>query len=103
MGSGRGRPAGAGWLTLQSFSLLPPREAPLLHGPPRPSGPSLFGVHGALTSPCPCPCAPLAAPPRMRAAYDKRKYMWKLLYTHMLGYDTDFGHKQAMDLIAAPG
>jgi len=38
-----------------------------------------------------------------RAAYDKRKYMWKLLYTRMLGYDVDFGQKQAMDLIAAPG
>jgi AP-2 complex subunit alpha len=37
------------------------------------------------------------------ADYDKRKYMWKLLYTRMLGYDVDFGHKQAMDLIAAPG
>lgn len=35
--------------------------------------------------------------------YDKKKYMWKLLYTRMLGYDVDFGHKQAMDLIAAPG
>lgn len=34
-------------------------------------------------------------------AYDKRKYMWKLLYTRMLGYEVDFGHKQAMDLIAA--
>ncbi|GAB4815001.1 hypothetical protein N2152v2_002047 [Parachlorella kessleri] len=37
------------------------------------------------------------------ADYDKRKYMWKLLYTRMLGYDVDFGHKQAMDLIAATG
>uniref|UniRef100_A0A1D2AG34 AP-2 complex subunit alpha n=2 Tax=Auxenochlorella protothecoides TaxID=3075 RepID=A0A1D2AG34_AUXPR len=37
------------------------------------------------------------------SAYDKRKYMWKLLYTHMLGYNVEFGHKQAMDLIAAPG
>ena len=27
--------------------------------------------------------------------------MWKLLYTRMLGYEVDFGHKQAMDLIAA--
>ncbi|KDD73994.1 adaptin, partial [Helicosporidium sp. ATCC 50920] len=35
--------------------------------------------------------------------YDKRKYMWKLLYTHMLGYEVDFGHKQAMDLIASSG
>lgn len=26
--------------------------------------------------------------------------MWKLLYTRLLGYDVDFGHRQAMDLIA---
>lgn len=38
---------------------------------------------------------------KVLSAYDKRKYMWKLLYTRMLGYDVDFGHKQAMDLIAA--
>lgn len=37
------------------------------------------------------------------AAYDKRKYMWKLLYTRLLGYDVDFGVKNASDLIAAPG
>jgi hypothetical protein len=36
-------------------------------------------------------------------AYDKRKYMWKLLYTKMLGYDVDFGQKQSMDLIASNG
>lgn len=36
-------------------------------------------------------------------AYDKRKYMWKLLYTQMMGYEVDFGHKQAMDLLAASG
>jgi hypothetical protein len=29
--------------------------------------------------------------------------MWKLLYTRMLGYDVEFGQKQAMDLIAATG
>ena len=29
--------------------------------------------------------------------------MWKLLYTRMLGYDVEFGQKQAMDLIAASG
>lgn len=49
------------------------------------------------------PAGPLPAHAMPRAAYDKRKYMWKLLYTHMLGYDVDFGHKQAMDLIAATG
>lgn len=48
-------------------------------------------------------CALTSGPPMPHAAYDKRKYMWKLLYTHMLGYDVDFGHKQAMDLIASPG
>ena len=37
------------------------------------------------------------------AAYDKRKYMWKLLYTRLLGYDVDFGVKNASDLIAAAG
>lgn len=36
-------------------------------------------------------------------AYDKRKYMWKLLYTRLLGYDVDFGVKNASDLIAASG
>lgn len=31
--------------------------------------------------------------------YDKKKYVWKLLYIYMLGYDVEFGHKQAADLI----
>jgi len=34
--------------------------------------------------------------------YDKKKYVWKLLYIHMLGYDVEFGHRQAADLLAAP-
>lgn len=29
--------------------------------------------------------------------------MWKLLYTKMLGYDVEFGQRQAMDLIASAG
>ena len=33
--------------------------------------------------------------------YDKKKYVWKLLYVYMLGYPVEFGHKQASDLIAA--
>ena len=33
------------------------------------------------------------------AEYDKKKYVWKLLYIYMLGYDVEFGHKQAADLI----
>ena len=51
---------------------------------------------------CHCPLRSLLTP-APRAAYDKRKYMWKLLYTRMLGYDVEFGQKQAMDLIAATG
>ena len=35
------------------------------------------------------------------SSYDRRKYMWKLLYTRMLGYDVEFGHRQAMDLMAS--
>jgi AP-2 complex subunit alpha len=35
------------------------------------------------------------------AEYDKKKYVWKLLYIYMLGYDVEFGHKQAADLIPA--
>eukprot|EP00879_Flechtneria_rotunda_P008959 GHRR01009380.1.p1 GENE.GHRR01009380.1~~GHRR01009380.1.p1 ORF type:complete len:1159 (+),score=411.60 GHRR01009380.1:174-3479(+) len=34
-------------------------------------------------------------------AYDRKKYIWKLLYIYMLGYDVEFGHKQACDLIPA--
>jgi hypothetical protein len=33
------------------------------------------------------------------AAYDRKKYTWKLLYSHMMGFEVDFGHKQAADLI----
>jgi len=36
-----------------------------------------------------------------RAEYDKKKYVWKLLYIYMLGYEVEFGHKQAADLIPA--
>lgn len=35
------------------------------------------------------------------AGYDRKKYVWKLLYIYMLGYDVEFGHKQACDLIPA--
>ena len=33
---------------------------------------------------------------------DKKKYMWKLLYTQVLGYEVDFGFEQAIQLIASP-
>ena len=39
--------------------------------------------------------------PMLLAEYDKKKYVWKLLYVYMLGYPVEFGHKQASDLIAA--
>ena len=31
--------------------------------------------------------------------YDRRKYIWKLIYAHILGYDVDFGHEVAVSLI----
>lgn len=34
--------------------------------------------------------------------YDKKKYVWKLLYAYMLGYDIDFGHIQAVELCSSP-
>lgn len=45
---------------------------------------------GVLKSPA------LNFPPR--SGYDRRKYVWKLLYIYMLGYDIEFGHKQARAL-----
>ncbi|XP_010520400.1 PREDICTED: AP-2 complex subunit alpha-2 isoform X2 [Tarenaya hassleriana] len=34
--------------------------------------------------------------------YKKKKYVWKMLYIHMLGYDVDFGHVEAVSLLSAP-
>lgn len=34
-------------------------------------------------------------------AYGKKKYMWKLLYIYMLGYEVDIGHVEAMQLLAS--
>ena len=34
--------------------------------------------------------------------YDKKKHVWKLMYMHILGYDVDFGHVEALNLINAP-
>jgi len=31
--------------------------------------------------------------------YDRKKYVWKLIYTHILGYDVNFGHDVAVSLI----
>lgn len=40
--------------------------------------------------------------PCLLPGYDKRKYVWKLLYIYMMGYKIEFGHKQACDLIPKP-
>jgi len=34
--------------------------------------------------------------------YEKKKYVWKVLYIYMLGYDVDFGHMETLSLISAP-
>lgn len=36
------------------------------------------------------------------SGYDKKKYVWKLLYAYMLGYEIDFGHIQAVELCSSP-
>ena len=30
------------------------------------------------------------------------RYVWKLLYIYMLGYDVEFGHMEAVGLISSP-
>lgn len=32
-------------------------------------------------------------------SYQRKKYVWKLVYIHVLGYDVDFGHAEVMALI----
>ncbi|KAE8660368.1 AP-2 complex subunit alpha-2 [Hibiscus syriacus] len=34
--------------------------------------------------------------------YDQKKYVWKMLFIYMLGYDVDFDHMEAVSLISAP-
>jgi len=34
-------------------------------------------------------------------AYNKRKYIWKLVYIYMLGYEVDFGHMEVISLITS--
>ncbi|KAG0560112.1 hypothetical protein KC19_10G155200 [Ceratodon purpureus] len=36
------------------------------------------------------------------ALHEKKKYVWKMLYIYMLGYDVDFGHMETVSLISAP-
>ncbi|KAA0177391.1 hypothetical protein FNF27_01169 [Cafeteria roenbergensis] len=35
--------------------------------------------------------------------YDRRKYVWKMMYTSMLGYEVDFGLSEVLNLIQFPG
>jgi AP-2 complex subunit alpha len=32
-------------------------------------------------------------------SYHKKKYVWKLVYIFVLGYDVDFGHQVAINLM----
>ncbi len=34
--------------------------------------------------------------------YDKKKYVWKLVYINMMGYDIDFGHMEMISLVSSP-
>jgi len=38
---------------------------------------------------------------RALTAYERKKYVLKLLYIYMLGYNVDFGHTEALKLISA--
>jgi len=33
------------------------------------------------------------------SSYQRKKYVWKLVYIHVLGYDVDFGHAEVMVLV----
>lgn len=33
--------------------------------------------------------------------YNRKKYVWKILYMYMLGYEVDFGHMEAVNLISS--
>jgi AP-2 complex subunit alpha len=33
------------------------------------------------------------------SGYDRKKYVWKLIYSFILGYDIEFGHAEAISLI----
>jgi AP-2 complex subunit alpha len=32
-------------------------------------------------------------------SYSRKKYVWKLVYIHVLGYDVDFGHAEVLALV----
>ena len=35
-------------------------------------------------------------------SYQMKKYVWKMIYMFMLGYEIDFGHMQVINLISSP-
>jgi AP-2 complex subunit alpha len=35
------------------------------------------------------------------SSYQKKKYVWKLVYAFMLGYDVDFGHAEVVSLVGS--
>eukprot|EP00216_Chloropicon_sp_CCMP2111_P002302 CAMPEP_0198244466 /NCGR_PEP_ID=MMETSP1446-20131203/35195_1 /TAXON_ID=1461542 ORGANISM="Unidentified sp, Strain CCMP2111" /NCGR_SAMPLE_ID=MMETSP1446 /ASSEMBLY_ACC=CAM_ASM_001112 /LENGTH=972 /DNA_ID=CAMNT_0043928507 /DNA_START=138 /DNA_END=3059 /DNA_ORIENTATION=+ len=35
------------------------------------------------------------------SSYEKKKYIWKLLYIYVLGYEVEFGHMEALSLISS--
>lgn len=35
------------------------------------------------------------------SSYQKKKYVWKLCYIYMLGYDIDFGHIELISLLSS--
>jgi AP-2 complex subunit alpha len=36
------------------------------------------------------------------SSYQRKKYVWKLVYIHILGYDVDFGHAEVLVLVRSP-
>mmetsp|Transcript_29697 Transcript_29697/g.69658 ORF Transcript_29697/g.69658 Transcript_29697/m.69658 type:complete len:992 (-) Transcript_29697:255-3230(-) len=36
------------------------------------------------------------------SSYQRKKYVWKLVYIHVLGYEVDFGHSEVLALVRSP-
>jgi AP-2 complex subunit alpha len=36
------------------------------------------------------------------SSYQRKKYVWKLVYIHVLGYEVDFGHAEVLTLVKSP-
>ena len=41
------------------------------------------------------------AHPKQLKSYDRKKYVWKLVYIYMLGYPVDFGHIECLNLMSS--